>query len=58
LHIPVSEAVKERAPFEANTRAALMLERGYDVHGTSRDAQASSFAKLARLGIRDQVTLW
>jgi GDPmannose 4,6-dehydratase len=36
----------------------LLLDRGYDVHGTSRDAQASTFANLTRLGIRDQVTLW
>jgi GDPmannose 4,6-dehydratase len=36
----------------------LLLDRGYDVHGTSRDAQAASFANLARLGIRDRVTLW
>jgi GDPmannose 4,6-dehydratase len=35
-----------------------LLERGYDVHGTSRDAQASSFANLTRLGIRDRVRLW
>jgi GDPmannose 4,6-dehydratase len=36
----------------------LLLDRGYDVHGTSRDAQASSFANLTRLGIRDRITLW
>jgi GDPmannose 4,6-dehydratase len=36
----------------------FLLDRGYDVHGTSRDAQASSFANLTRLGIRDRVTLW
>ena len=35
----------------------LLLERGYDVYGTSRDAQASSFRNLARLGIRDRVKL-
>jgi GDPmannose 4,6-dehydratase len=36
----------------------LLLDRGYDVHGTSRDAQASTFANLTRLGIRERVTLW
>ncbi|MEE8625658.1 MAG: GDP-mannose 4,6-dehydratase, partial [Acidiferrobacterales bacterium] len=30
---------------------------GYDVWGTSRDAQASTFHNLARLEIRDQLTL-
>ncbi len=35
--------------------ARLLLERGYAVWGTSRDAQVSSFANLARLGIRDRV---
>jgi GDPmannose 4,6-dehydratase len=35
-----------------------LLDRGYDVHGTSRDAQASTFSNLTRLGIRDRVTLW
>src|SRR6266478_7320995 len=29
----------------------LLLDRGYAVHGTSRDAQASTFANLTRLGI-------
>jgi len=36
----------------------LLLHRGYEVHGTSRDAQASSFSNLTRLGIRDRVSLW
>ncbi len=35
----------------------FLLDRGYEVHGTSRDAQASSFSNLNRLGIRDRVTL-
>lgn len=35
--------------------ARLLLEKGYKVVGTSRDAQMSSFANLQRLGIRDQV---
>jgi GDPmannose 4,6-dehydratase len=37
--------------------AELLLAKGYDVHGTSRDAHLSSFANLARLGIRDRVKL-
>ncbi len=35
--------------------ARLLLEKGYRVVGTSRDAQASSFGNLQRLGIRDRV---
>ncbi len=35
--------------------AKLLLGKGYRVAGSSRDAQMSSFANLARLGIRDQV---
>jgi len=37
--------------------ARLLLEKGYKVYGTSRDAQMSSFQNLSRLGIREQVTL-
>ncbi len=37
--------------------AQLLLERGYEVVGTSRDAQISSFGNLARLGIRERVRL-
>ena len=37
--------------------AAHLLELGYRVAGTSRDAQASSFSGLVRLGIRDRVTV-
>ena len=37
--------------------AQLLLSKGYDVYGTSRDAQISSFQNLARLGIREQVSL-
>jgi len=36
----------------------LLLDRGYEVHGTSRDAQLSSFSNLTRLGIRERVKLW
>ena len=35
--------------------AKLLLEKGYRVVGTSRDAQASSFANLHRLSIADDV---
>lgn len=34
----------------------LLLDKGYEVIGASRDAMASSFGNLRRLGIRDQVT--
>jgi len=37
--------------------ARLLLEKEYQVFGASRDAQAASFANLARLGIRDRVAL-
>lgn len=37
--------------------AKLLLERGYVVHGTSRDAEISSFASLVGLGIRERITL-
>jgi GDPmannose 4,6-dehydratase len=35
--------------------AKLLLEKGYLVCGTSRDAQISSFRNLLRLGIREQI---
>jgi GDPmannose 4,6-dehydratase len=35
--------------------AKLLLEKGYRVVGTSRDAQVASFANLHRLSIQDQV---
>jgi GDPmannose 4,6-dehydratase len=37
--------------------AKLLLEQGYSVCGTSRDAQISPFTNLQRLGIREQVQL-
>ena len=37
--------------------ARLLLERGYAVHGASRDAQASNFHNLRRLGLIDSVRL-
>jgi GDPmannose 4,6-dehydratase len=33
----------------------LLLERGYEVHGVSRDAESQSFRRLVALGIRDRV---
>ncbi len=35
--------------------ARLLLEKGYCVVGSSRDAQMSSFANLAKLGIKDKI---
>jgi GDPmannose 4,6-dehydratase len=35
--------------------AKLLLEKGYEVAGTSRDAQMSPFSNLKRLGIRELV---
>lgn len=35
--------------------ARMLLEKGYEVHGTSRDAWASSFPNLRKLGILDRV---
>ena len=37
--------------------ARFLLARGYSVHGTSRDAEMSSFASLETLGIRSLVSL-
>ena len=37
--------------------ARLLLEKGYEVHGTSRDAQISSFGHLLRLGIKNDIHL-
>ena len=35
--------------------AKLLLQKGYEVHGTSRDHEVSSFANLVSLGIRNRV---
>ena len=35
--------------------AQLLLSKNYSVYGSSRDAMASSFENLTRLGVRDQV---
>ncbi len=37
--------------------AQLFLKKGYEVAGTSRDAQVNPFSNLCRLGLRDQVRL-
>jgi GDPmannose 4,6-dehydratase len=37
--------------------ADLLLKKGYEVHGTSRDHEVGSFSNLRRLGIRDKVKL-
>ncbi|PRY27407.1 GDPmannose 4,6-dehydratase [Spirosoma oryzae] len=37
--------------------AKLLLEKGYEVYGGSRDAQMSSFKNLVSLGIRDHIKL-
>jgi len=37
--------------------AQLLLSKGYKVIGTSRDAEASTFSNLDRLGIKSKVTL-
>lgn len=36
--------------------ARLLLEKGYQVHGTARDAQIALFPNLITLGIREQIT--
>ena len=33
----------------------LLLEKGYEVHGTSRDAELQPFTRLVELGVRDRV---
>lgn len=37
--------------------AKLLLDKGYDVYGTARDAQIASFKNLERFGIRHRITL-
>lgn len=34
----------------------LLIEKGYDLHGTARDAQMASFSNLQQLGIKDRIT--
>lgn len=35
----------------------LLLDKGYDVHGTSRDAKSASFLNLEKLGIGGRITI-
>jgi GDPmannose 4,6-dehydratase len=37
--------------------AHMLLSKGYCVHGASRDAEASHFGSLVRLGVKDKVQL-
>lgn len=37
--------------------AKLLLNKGYEVHGTARDAQMSSFYNLELLGLKNQIIL-
>ena len=37
--------------------AQLLLQKGYEVFGTSRDANVSTFSNLARLGVKERVRL-
>jgi len=37
--------------------ARLLLQNGYEVYGTSRDAQMGSFSSLTSLGVRDAVKI-
>jgi len=36
--------------------ARLLLEKGYELHGTARDAQMSTFYNLQLLGIKEKIT--
>jgi GDPmannose 4,6-dehydratase len=38
--------------------AQLLLDKGYEVHGSSRDAHLASFSNLAILGIKEKVRFW
>ena len=38
--------------------AQLLLEKGYEVHGTSRDAETVDLGRLEALGISERVRLW
>lgn len=35
----------------------LLLDKGYKIYGGSRDAQASSFKNLVKLGIKNEIDL-
>jgi len=34
----------------------LLLDKGYEVHGTARDAQMSTFGNLQKLGVKERIT--
>jgi GDPmannose 4,6-dehydratase len=36
--------------------AELLLQHGYEVHGTSRDKENSTYSNLHRLGVYDRTT--
>ena len=36
--------------------ANLLISKGYEVHGTSRDAEIAKFNSLLELGIKNNVT--
>jgi GDPmannose 4,6-dehydratase len=36
----------------------FLLGKGYEVHGTARDAQMASFSNLGKLGIRDRIACY
>ena len=59
----MSNSVKKRTALicgvsgqDGSYLAQLLLQKGYTVFGTSRDAQGSSFSNLKKLGIEDQVS--
>ena len=37
--------------------ARLLLEKGYEVYGSSRDSQMSTFKNLSTLGIKNDINL-
>lgn len=38
--------------------ARFLIGKGYEVHGTSRDANLAAFSNLSSLGIKEQVSVW
>ena len=38
--------------------AKLLLDKGYEVSGSSRDAQINPFTNLIRLGIKDKIKFY
>ncbi len=62
-NVPGSDAKKRSALIigvsgqDGGYLAELLLKKGYEVFGTSRDHEVASFPNLARLGIKDDVRL-